>query len=72
MVRDMIYLPIPPIKKFRGSVPGFQRLVSFEIVNNVVIEFLVVEVIVNAAPLARVLESEVELHILVRNAVSTG
>ena len=67
-VQDTIHLLIPPIKELLRFVPGFRRWVCFEIINHEIIEFLVVEVVVNATPLASSLESKVELCIVIRNS----
>jgi len=54
---------IPPIKKFSSYFPRIGGLVGFKIVDDEVVEFLVVEVVVDVTPLAGILESEVELRI---------
>ena len=56
------YSLVPPIEKVFGYSPCVGGLVCFKIVNDEVVEFLVVEVIIGATPLAGILESEVELQ----------
>ena len=44
------YLLIPPIKECIYLLPGVRGCVCFEVVNNKVVEFLIVEVVVYTTP----------------------
>jgi len=56
------HLLVPPIEECPRLLPCIWRGVSFEVVNNKVIELLVVEVVIYAAPVGSRLECKMKLR----------